>query len=85
VIKEDVVEVFTKETLISRLCEIKNLGWVKNARAGNAGGVGNTLEDLLGIQENNLPQNLGFNTPAFMRGFCIFFTDWDYNPSVARP
>lgn len=27
----------------------------KNARQGNDGGVGNTLEDLLGIKENNLP------------------------------
>jgi len=25
-----------------------------NARPGNVGGIGNTLEDLLGIQENNL-------------------------------
>lgn len=31
------------------------MGWIKNARPGNAGGVGNTLEDLLGIDENNLP------------------------------
>ncbi len=31
------------------------MGWVENRRAGNDGGVGNTLEDLLGIPENNLP------------------------------
>ena len=31
------------------------MGWIKNLRPGNAGGVGNTLEDLLGIKENNLP------------------------------
>lgn len=31
------------------------MGWVKNARKGNSGGVGNTLEDLLGIKEHNLP------------------------------
>lgn len=31
------------------------MGWVRNARPGNAGAVGNTLEDLLGIKENNLP------------------------------
>lgn len=37
------------------LCEIRNRGWVPNARHGNVGGVGNTLEDLLGIKENNLP------------------------------
>lgn len=31
------------------------MGWIANARKGNHGGVGNTLEDLLGIKENNLP------------------------------
>lgn len=31
------------------------MGFVPNARHGNAGGIGNTLEDLLGIKENNLP------------------------------
>ena len=47
--------IFTKEELIVRLKEITTLGWVPNARPGNVGGVGNTLEDLLGITENNLP------------------------------
>lgn len=46
---------FTKETLVSRLREIRSLGWVDTQRRGNDGGVGNTLEDLLGIEENNLP------------------------------
>ena len=31
------------------------MGWVPNQRAGNDGGVGNTLEDLLEVPENNLP------------------------------
>lgn len=39
--------------LRSRLQEIKEMGWVKNRRPGNAGGVGNTLEDLLDVAENN--------------------------------
>lgn len=47
--------VFTKEELIEKLIEIRNMGWIENKRHGNDGGVGNTLEDLLGIQENNLP------------------------------
>ena len=34
---------------------IAERGWIANARHGNAGGIGNTLEDLLGISENNLP------------------------------
>jgi len=48
-------KIYTKEQLIARLREIRDMGWVKNARQGNVGGVGNTLEDLLGIEENNLP------------------------------
>lgn len=46
---------YTKDSLIARLREIRELGWIENRRAGNSGGVGNTLEDLLGIEENNLP------------------------------
>lgn len=49
------MKVFTKEDLIYSLKAIRDLGWILNARPGNAGGVGNTLEDLLGIKENNLP------------------------------
>jgi len=49
------MQVLTKEDLIAALREIRNKGWIPNARHGNAGGVGNTLEDLLGIAENNLP------------------------------
>src|SRR6266702_2744546 len=46
--------VFTIEELTKKLHEVRTIGWVANARPGNAGGVGNTLEDLLGIKENNL-------------------------------
>jgi len=42
------------DILLSRLSRIKELGWVENRRIGNQGGVGNTLEDLLEIEENNL-------------------------------
>jgi hypothetical protein len=49
------VKTYTKETIIAALQEIKDKGWVKNQRPNNDGGVGNTLEDLLGIEENNLP------------------------------
>ncbi|NWJ97732.1 MAG: hypothetical protein HXX20_18280 [Chloroflexi bacterium] len=52
---EEPVPIFTKEGLVERIREIKNMGWIPNARPGNVGGIGNTLEDLLGIQENNLP------------------------------
>lgn len=49
------MKIYTKESLIKKLLEIKNSGWLKSGRKGNVGGIGNTLEDLLGIQENNLP------------------------------
>jgi len=49
------IKLYSKENIIEKFKEIKAMGWVKNQRQGNAGGVGNTLEDLLGIQENNLP------------------------------
>jgi hypothetical protein len=46
---------YTKEALVAKLKEIASQGWIPNARHGNHGGIGNTLEDLLGIKENNLP------------------------------
>ena len=49
------MKILTKEQLINELRNIKSSGWIKSTRQGNAGGVGNTLEDLLGIEENNLP------------------------------
>ena len=48
-------EIFTKESLIQKLVDVAQMGFVPNARHGNHGGAGNTLEDLLGIEENNLP------------------------------
>ena len=49
------MKIFTKESLIASLIEIREKGWIPNAGSGNVGGIGNTLEDLLGIEENNLP------------------------------
>lgn len=40
--------------LISKLRKIKKSGYVKTHRAGDTG-IGKTLEDLLGIEENNIP------------------------------
>ncbi len=44
-----------KNELIDKLKAICALEWIPNSRPGNQGGVGNTVEDLLGIKENNLP------------------------------
>ena len=49
------MELYSKQDLIRKLKEIRKLGWIANRRPGNVGGIGNTLEDLLGIEENNLP------------------------------
>lgn len=47
--------IYTKESLIAKLKEIRNMGWVQGRETKNDGNIGNTLEDLLGIEENNLP------------------------------
>ena len=49
------MKTYTKESLIKALIDIRNQGWIPTGRKNNDGGVGNTLEDLLGIEENNLP------------------------------
>lgn len=46
---------YTKDELKAALIDIRNKGFIPCGRVGNVGGIGNTLEDLLGISENNLP------------------------------
>ena len=49
------MKLFTKDSLKADLKSIREKGWIKTMHPGNDGGVGNTLEQLLGIEENNLP------------------------------
>lgn len=49
------MKIFTKLSLIKELKKLRDQGFVENGRFGNHGGIGNTLEDFLGITENNLP------------------------------
>ncbi len=49
------MKIYTKAELISDLKNIRERGWIASTRPGNADSVGNTLEDLLGLAENNLP------------------------------
>jgi len=49
------LQAFSKEELIEKFKDIYSRGWILNKRGRNDGAVGNTLEDLLGIPENNLP------------------------------
>lgn len=44
--------IYTIEDFINAYSEIENMGWIRTHRAGPTG-VGKTLEDLLGIEENN--------------------------------
>ena len=44
------MKIYTKQKLITKLKKIAHKGWIPNARHGNHGGIGNTLEDLLGIE-----------------------------------
>ncbi len=41
-------------SILKKLKEIKKRGYIKTHRAGNTG-IGKTLEDILGIEENNIP------------------------------
>jgi len=49
------MKTFSKDELKAELIKIREKGFVPNSRRGNSGGIGNTMEDLLGIEENNLP------------------------------
>ena len=49
------MKIYTKKSLIQELKKIRNQGWIKSQRKISHGNVGNTLEDFLGIEENNLP------------------------------
>lgn len=53
------MKTFTKESLKNELREIGERGWIKSYRdtleTRNDGAAGNLLEQLLGIEENNLP------------------------------
>jgi len=50
-----VLKAFSKEELIEKFKAIYAKGWIENYRGNNDGAVGNILEDLLEIPENNLP------------------------------
>lgn len=45
----------TLEDFVEEYTKIKNMGWIRTHRSGPTG-IGKTLEDLLGIPENNLDQ-----------------------------
>lgn len=44
--------IYTLDDFIREYTKIKEMGWIRTHRA-NSTGIGKTLEDLLGITENN--------------------------------
>ena len=48
-------QLLTKEQMIDRLDAIAKKGWIRSLRPLNSGGIGNTIDSLLGLEENNLP------------------------------
>lgn len=75
---------FTKESVIEKLRQIKEEGWIPSGRSrSNVGAVGNTLEDLFGIKENNLPlANAGeWELKAQRRGTSSLITLFHSEPS----
>ena len=53
--KEDRAMIDTLEDFVGEYTKIKEMGWIQTHRSGSTG-IGKTLEDLLGIPENNLDQ-----------------------------
>lgn len=45
----------TKDQMIEKLRNVQSKGWIKSLRPLNSGGIGNTIDALLGLPENNLP------------------------------
>ncbi len=45
----------TKQQMIFELQRLRETGWIESRRPLNSGGIGNTIDHLLGVLENNLP------------------------------
>jgi len=72
--------------LVQKLREIRDMGWVRTHRRGNTG-IGKTLEDLLGIHENNVPgpNALGMvELKAARKGQSSMLTLFTKSPSPSR-
>lgn len=77
------------DQFVSRLREIKSMGYVETHRSGNTG-IGKTLEDLLGIEENNIqgPDAVGVELKSLRRSsgsLTTLFTKEPPRGSKHRP
>ena len=75
----------TYNELIEGLKELKEKGFVKTHRSGNTG-IGKTLEDLLGIEENNFagPDGLTTELKAGRRNTASMLTLFTKSPQPPR-
>ncbi len=67
--------------LVDDLKKIENQGFIKTHRGGNTG-IGKTLEDLLGIEENNIAGPNGHQTElkSARKGSSNMFTLFTKSP-----
>ena len=77
------MKTYTKETLKKALREIADRGWIPShrdtSRTRNDGAAGNLLEQLLGIEENNLPLRQGFFFQGYLaKGFPFFLVSFAF-------
>ncbi len=49
------MRLLTKDQMVERLRSVQKMGWIKSLRPLNSGGIGNTIDSLLGFPESNLP------------------------------
>ncbi|MCK5615943.1 MvaI/BcnI restriction endonuclease family protein [Candidatus Pacearchaeota archaeon] len=77
----------TKEDLIKKLKKIIEAGWVHTGRSINAGSIGNTLEDLLGIKENNfsIADTVDWELKAQRAHTTSLITLFHMDPKPRRP
>jgi len=86
------VKLYTKEQLIDAIKSIFNQGWHKSVKktrvTRNDGAVGNTLEVLLGIDENNLPipnaQEWELKGQRLHTGSLVTLKHIEPSPTVAK-
>jgi len=71
----------TFDEFVSRLREIKQAGYIETHRKGNTG-IGKTLEDRLGIEENNIPgpDAVGVELKTMRRGSSSLTTLFTKEP-----
>ncbi len=76
-----------KAELLQKLKDVKALGWIHTSRSKNDGAVGNTLEDLLEIPENNLgiANTVDWELKAQRKATSSLITLFHIDPKPRKP